>query len=283
VPGLFSGRTFGTKTAAPPAGSAVPFCGDFLLRSVPVRRCSRRYGNGDRQGNIIIALRNVSARYPDGTAALENISFDAAAGENVALVGANGAGKTSLLLAMVGILPVSSGTITIDGVELGPKTLEELRRRTGLVFQNPDDQLFMPSIYEDLAFGPRNMALAEDEVSRRVDEALAALGITRLRDRSSLKLSGGEKRLTAIATVLTMRPAVMLFDEPTAFLDPRSRRSLITVLQSLPHTKLIATHDLAFAAEICGRALVLKDGALCAQGPTAELFQDGELMEKCGL
>jgi cobalt/nickel transport system ATP-binding protein len=237
----------------------------------------------DRQGSIIIELRNVSARYPDGTLALEDISFHAAAGENVALVGANGAGKTSLLLAMVGILPINSGSVTIDGVELGPKTLEELRRRTGLVFQNPEDQLFMPSIYEDLAFGPRNMGLDEDEVSRRVDEALAVLGITRLREKSSLKLSGGEKRLTAIATVMTMRPAVMLFDEPTAFLDPRSRRSLITALQSLPHTKLIATHDLAFAAEICSRALILKDGSLCGQGPAEELFRDGALMEASGL
>jgi len=198
-------------------------------------------------------------------------------------VGANGAGKTSLLLALVGILPVKSGAITIDGLELNPANLTELRRRTGLVFQNPEDQLFMPSIWEDLAFGPRNMGLAEEEVRRRIDEVLDVLKITHLKDRSPLKLSGGEKRLTALATVLTMEPRVMLLDEPSAFLDPKSRRGLIKTLTALPHTKLIATHDLAFALETCTKALVLKDGRLRAQGPCGEIFRDAALMDECGL
>jgi cobalt/nickel transport system ATP-binding protein len=245
----------------------------------------------DSQGTVIISLRNITVRYPDGTPAVSDVSFEVREGECVALAGANGAGKTSLLLTMVGILPITAGTLVIDGIALGPETetkaqpgaLEALRRKTGLVFQNPEDQLFMSGIYDDLAFGPRNMGLKEEEVRRRVDAALSVLGIPHLRSRSPLKLSGGEKRLAAIATVLSMEPAVMLFDEPTAFLDPRARRSLIHTLAALPHTKLIATHDLAFAAELCERALILKEGRLCAQGRTGELFRDPRLMEECGL
>jgi cobalt/nickel transport system ATP-binding protein len=196
---------------------------------------------------------------------------------------------------MVGIIPITKGSITVDTVEALPEAetpggrrkaaaiREELRRRVGLVFQNPDDQLFMPLIYDDLAFGPRNMGLDETEVRRRVDAALRALGITGLRSRSPLRLSGGEKRLAAIAAVLTMGPSVMLLDEPTAFLDPRSRRTLMTVIRGLPHTRLIATHDISFAVELCPRVILLKDGAIRAQGPAAELLNDVELMEECGL
>jgi cobalt/nickel transport system ATP-binding protein len=160
---------------------------------------------------------------------------------------------------------------------------EELRRRVGLVFQNPDDQLFMPRIADDLAFGPRNMGLDEEEVIRRIEASLNALGISRLRSRSPWKLSGGEKRLAAIAAVLTMEPAVMLLDEPTAFLDPRSRRVLMTALKGLPQTKLIATHDLLFASELCPNAILLKDGILRAFGPVEKLLNDPGLMEECGL
>jgi cobalt/nickel transport system ATP-binding protein len=228
-------------------------------------------------------VRDLSATHTGGIRAFTGVSFEAEARENIALVGANGAGKTSLLLALVGILPVASGSVNIDGVDLDPKNLEELRRKIGLVFQNPEDQLFMPSIYEDLVFGPRNLGLPEERAARRAADALALLGISHLKDRSPLRLSGGEKRLAAIATVLTMRPAVMLFDEPTAFLDPRARRGLITALRPLPHTKIIATHDLPFAAEVCSRALVLKEGMLRAQGAPEALFSDAVLMEECGL
>jgi cobalt/nickel transport system ATP-binding protein len=196
---------------------------------------------------------------------------------------------------MEGIVSITKGSITVDGVELLPESeiskgkrnaaaiREALRRKVGLVFQNPDDQLFMSRICDDLAFGPRNMGLDETEVQRRVDAALASLGITHLCSRSPQRLSGGEKRLAAIATVLTMEPAVMLLDEPTAFLDPRSRRALRAALTGLPHTKLIATHDLLFAAELCPQAILLKDGELRAQRPTAELLSDAALMEECGL
>ncbi|MDR3336930.1 MAG: energy-coupling factor ABC transporter ATP-binding protein [Treponema sp.] len=231
----------------------------------------------------MIRVENLSAAYAGGIQAFKGISFQAEAKENLALVGANGAGKTSLLLALVGILPFDSGEVVVDGLFMDPKNLDAFRRKVGLVFQNPEDQLFMPSIYEDLVFGPRNLGLSEEDARRRAEDALALLGISRLHDRSPLKMSGGEKRLAAIATVLTMRPLVMLFDEPTAYLDPRARRSLITALKPLPHTKIIATHDLAFATEVCGRALVLKEGILCAQGNPRDLFADTALMEECGL
>ncbi|MDR1576207.1 MAG: energy-coupling factor ABC transporter ATP-binding protein [Treponema sp.] len=231
----------------------------------------------------MLSVRGISAVYPGGIRAFADVSFEAKAGENIALVGANGAGKTSLLLALVGILPLSSGSVSVAGVELDPDNPGDLRRKVGLVFQNPEDQLFMPSIYEDLVFGPRNLGLSEEDAARRAAGALELLGISRLKDRSPLRLSGGEKRLAAIATVLTMRPEVMLFDEPTAFLDPRARRSLIAALKPLPHTKIIATHDLPFAAQLCARALILKDGGIRAQGSTEALFGDSALMEECGL
>ena len=239
-----------------------------------------------------IEAQSVSAAYDSGPA-LRNVSFGIMRGERVALVGANGAGKTSLLLAMVGILPLVSGMLRIGGIELGAgpsardlrhkRKLKELRGLVSLVFQDPDDQLFMPSIYEDLAFGPRNMGLDEDAVRRRIDEVLGRLGIGFLRDRSPLRLSGGEKRLAAIAATLTMNPEIVLFDEPTAFLDPKARRSLMRLLQYLPHTQLIATHELNFAATLCSRTILLREGAVFAQGPSAELLQNQGLMEACGL
>ncbi|MDR2739621.1 MAG: energy-coupling factor ABC transporter ATP-binding protein [Treponema sp.] len=242
--------------------------------------------------NPLIEARSVSAAYDSGMV-LREISFRIMPGERVALVGANGAGKTSLLLTMVGILPLTSGTLCIGGIEFGAglsardpqnkRKLKELREQVSLVFQDPEDQLFMPSIYEDLAFGPRNMGLDEDAVRRRVDEILDRLGIGFLRNRSPLRLSGGEKRLAAIAAVLTMNPEILLFDEPTAFLDPKSRRNLMHLLQSLPHTQLIATHDLDFAAALCPRTILLLEGAVFAQRPSAELLRNQELMDQCNL
>ena len=230
----------------------------------------------------MMEIKNLTVAYPDGTTAVNNFSCTIASGENVALIGANGAGKTSLMLTLVGVLPIKSGGVTVDGVTLEKKSLNDIRRRVGLVFQNPDDQLFMPLIRDDVAFGPRNFGLTPEEVEKQVEKALKSLEISHLRDRSSLKLSGGEKRMAAIATVLAMEPQVMLFDEPTAFLDPRARRNLINVLRGLPHAKLIALHDLNFAAEVCDSVLIMKGGELFAKGST-ELLYDAKLMDSCGL
>ncbi|MDR3311343.1 MAG: energy-coupling factor ABC transporter ATP-binding protein [Oscillospiraceae bacterium] len=227
-------------------------------------------------------VNNLTVAYADGHVAADGVSFALGYGENAALIGANGAGKSSLLLALVGVLPAKSGEIRAGDLILGKKTLRELRSRVGLVFQNPDDQLFMPSIFEDVAFGPRSFGLGEAETAERAEAVLARLGISELRDRSPLKLSGGEKRLCAIAAVLATEPEFLLFDEPTAFLDPRAKRGLARTLSELPQGKLIATHDLPFAAETCSRVLLLKNGRLAASGG-AELLRDAELLERAGL
>lgn len=231
----------------------------------------------------MIEINDLSVIYPDGTQAVSNVNLTIQDGESVALVGANGAGKTTLMLALVGVLPLHAGIVSVDGIILGKKTLGEIRRRVGMVFQNPDDQLFMPMIYDDVAFGPRNFGLSEEEVERRVERTLTELGLMPLKNRSALKLSGGEKRIAAIATVLAMDPNAMLFDEPTAFLDPKARRNLIKVLGRLEHCKLIATHDLTFAEQACTRAILLKDGRVFADGQPSDLFHDEKLMEACGI
>ncbi len=221
--------------------------------------------------------------YPDGTCAVDDLSLTLADGESVALVGANGAGKTSLLLSLVGVLGLAGGSIRVDEVTLGKKTLDEIRRRVGLVFQNPDDQLFMPVIREDVAFGPRNFGHSPEETEKIVADTLETWGSCHLVDKSPTKMCGGEKRMAAIATVLAMDPRVMLFDEPTAFLDPRARRKLIRLLNRLPHTKLIATHDLPFACEVCTRVVILQHGQIAAQGDPKTLLYDEALMDRCGM
>ena len=221
--------------------------------------------------------------YPDKTKAVDKFNLHINSGENVALAGANGAGKSTIMLAVVGIVPISAGSIQVDGITLEKKTVNEIRARTGLVFQNPDDQLFMVNIYNDIAFGPRNYGLSEEEVRLRAEEALSQLGISRLKERSALKLSAGEKRLAAIATVLSMRPSLLLFDEPTAFLDLKSRRNLIRLIKNMPYTKLIVSHDLMFLEETCGRTVLMKEGSVFAEGPAKEIFRNKSLMEDGGL
>jgi len=230
----------------------------------------------------MLNLQNITVVYPDGTKAVDDLDFNAGKGENIALIGENGSGKTTLLLAIAGVLEKLSGTVTIDGIQLAKKTVNEIRKRTGLVFQNPDDQLFMPLIFDDIAFGCRNLGMSENEIKMRVDETLERLNISHLRNRSSLKLSGGEKRMAAMATVLAMEPSVLMFDEPTAFLDHKARRTLIETLKKLHHTKIVATHDLAFVAEVCDRVIILKNGRVAADGSLA-LLHDGDLMRNCGL
>ncbi|MDR0858517.1 MAG: energy-coupling factor ABC transporter ATP-binding protein [Oscillospiraceae bacterium] len=218
----------------------------------------------------MLNVNNLSVSYPDGTEVLRGVSFTLKRRENAALIGANGAGKTSLLLSLSGILGISGGNADACGVALGKQTLGEYRRSIGLVFQNPDDQLFMPSIFEDIAFGPRNLGVPEAEIAPLVQRTLESLGIAHLSARSPLKLSGGEKRLCALATTLAMEPEFLLLDEPTAFLDPKARHNLAGLLNRLPQGKLIATHDLSFARLTCSRVLLLSDGEVSDRGAPTE-------------
>lgn len=230
----------------------------------------------------MLHLHNITVIYPDKTKAIDDLSFTLNDGENIALIGENGAGKTSLLLTIVGILEPTNGTVEINSTTLAKKTVNEVRKQIGVVFQNPDDQLFMPLIYDDIAFGCRNFGLPEEQVKTRVEDTLSQLNISHLSNRSSLKLSGGEKRMAAIATVLAMNPSVLMFDEPTAFLDPKARRKLTESLKKLQHAKIIATHDMGFAAEVCNRVILLKDGRIAADGEV-DLLYNKEIMRGCGL
>lgn len=230
----------------------------------------------------MLKLEALSVTYADGTAGLDKLDLTIGDGETVALIGANGAGKTTLIMSLVGVLP-SSGKVWVNDLLLEKKTVAQIRSRIGVVLQNPDDQLFMPSLDDDLAFGLRNQGVLEEEIRRRVSDCLTQLGIQRLSGKTAFKMSGGEKRMAALATVLVMEPEIMLFDEPTAFLDPRARRKLIGVLKGLPQTKLIATHDLAFAEAVCERSVLLKEGKIFADGPSKTLLYDQALMEACGV
>lgn len=230
----------------------------------------------------MLTINNVTVEYPDGTKAINNLSLNVKSGEKLALIGANGAGKSTLMLAIEGILD-STGEIKIDDLVVDSKNIVKVRQQVGMLFQNPDDQLFMATIYDDIAFGPRNAGLDEESVKYRVEDRLKLLNIEHLKDKTALKLSGGEKRMAALATVLAMKPSVMLLDEPTAFLDPKARRNLINVLNSLPHTMLIATHDLTFAKEVCREAVVIKDGNFFAKGNCDEILYSQELMDEGGI
>lgn len=231
---------------------------------------------------IILDVTELSFAYPDGTQGLRQVSFHLEPGEKAALIGANGEGKTTLLLTLVGLLS-GKGKITVDGLSLNETNLPQIRQRMGVVFQNPDDQLFLPTVYQNVAFGLENIGLSGAEVREKADKTLERLGISYLRDRQAQRLSGGEKRMAALATVLAMEPGILLLDEPTAFLDPKARRRLIQVMDTLDQTMLVATHDLTFALETCQRSLVLTGGAVFAGGLSRELLFDEALMEAGGV
>jgi ABC-type cobalt transport system, ATPase component len=233
--------------------------------------------------NNILCVDQVTVIGTGGVKILDEVSFTIKAGEKVALIGENGAGKSTLLMSLVGITPIESGNIHVNQIALNKKNLAQIRAETGVVFQNPDDQLFMPKVYDDIAFGPRNLGISESEISLRIDTVLEKLGISHLRERMTGKLSGGEKRRIAIATVLVMNPSVILFDEPSSFLDPKSRRLLINELSSLRYTQFIATHDLDMALEICDRVIILQNGKIQAEGAVKEILTNQELLEKFGL
>jgi len=230
----------------------------------------------------LVEMEDVRYAYPGGPEALRGITLRVEEGERLALVGPNGAGKSTLLLALAGLVP-ARGAIRVGGIVLGRSTLREIRRRVGLVFQDPHDQLFMPTLAEDVAFGPSLMGLPRAEVERRVQEALAAVGLEGMGGRSPHRLSGGERRAAALATVLPLEPEVLALDEPTGELDPRSRRRVLGILGGLNRTLLVATHDLEMALELCGRAVLLEAGTVAAEGPPRALFSDAALMEAHGL
>jgi cobalt/nickel transport system ATP-binding protein len=221
--------------------------------------------------------------YPDGTAGLNGVSFRITHGESVALVGENGAGKSTLLLHMNGYLIATQGKMRVGDYMVSPTTLNTVRRSVGMVFQNSDDQLFMPSVFEDVAFGPMNLGLEREELEHKVMTALETVGAAHLKNRPPYRLSQGEKRSVAIASVLAMSPDILVMDEPTASLDPMSRSRLIELLKTFHHTKIIATHDLDMALDLCERTIVLHEGRVTADGPTMKLFQDENLLHRSRL
>jgi cobalt/nickel transport system ATP-binding protein len=230
-----------------------------------------------------LEAKDLHFTYPDGRKAVGGLSFLVHHGDSVGIIGANGAGKSTLLMLLTGLLQADSGEVIVGDVRLTKKTLHMIRERVGMVMQDPEDQLFMPTIYEDVAFGPRSFGLEEYEVEERVKNALDTVGIEHLRDRAPFRLSGGEKRAAAIASALSMLPDILIMDEPSAGLDPKARKRLISLLKSFEHTKIVTSHDLDMILELCSRVIVLKDGVIAADGPAKELLADADLMDSCGL
>ncbi len=231
----------------------------------------------------LVEVKDLQYTYPDGTAALRGVSFLLTHGEAVAIIGANGAGKSTLLLHLNGCLIPQAGTVRIGDFPLNKETLPYVRRTVGMVFQDPDDQLFMPIVYDDVAFGPLNLGLPPDEVDHLVLDSLATVGASHLKDRPPYRLSGGEKRAVAIASVLAMSPSILVMDEPTSSLDPKTRRQLIELLKTFKHTRIIATHDLDLVLDLCSRVIVFKEGRVVADGPTLDILQNEELLKSSSL
>ncbi len=231
----------------------------------------------------LFTANHLSYTYPNGMRALDDVSFSIERTDCVGLVGCNGAGKSTLLAMLCGLILPTSGSAEIDGIPLKKDNLALIRSMIGMVFQNPDDQLFMPTIFEDVAFGLQNRGYQPEHIEQKVWHTLRHLDIERLAPRAPYQLSGGEKRSASIATVLAMDPHMVLFDEPTAFLDPRSKRNFIQILQCMTAARLVATHDSDLVSHACNRVLVLKDGRLLADDVPSHVFSNAELMELAGL
>lgn len=245
----------------------------------PVRETSMA-GNGR---GPVLAVDDLTFSYPDGHQALFGVSLYIQTGEKVALVGPNGAGKSTLMLHLNGILGGAKAPVTVAGLTLSKENLPRVRAKVGLVFQNPDDQLFSPTVFEDVAFGPLHMGVPEDEVRQRVADALAQVGMADYGVRLSHHLSVGQKKRVAIATVLSMDPEILVLDEPSAGLDPRGRRALISLLAELPVTMLVSSHDMLLVRELFPRMVIMDEGRVVADGPTAELLANVALLESHGL
>ncbi len=233
-----------------------------------------------------IEIRDLHFRYGEGTAALRGVSFSVAEGECVGLIGPNGAGKSTLLLHLNGLLPESwtgVSAVLVGGRALTKESLPEVRRQVGLLFQDPNDQLFCPTVFEDVAFGPQQLGLGRAEIRERVGRALDQAGLPGFEERAPHHLSVGEKRRVCLAGLLACDPSILVLDEPTSSLDPKGRRDIKELLRRIPITKLIATHDLEFVVELCSRVIVLDGGTVVAEGPTVELLSNEELMRRHSL
>ena len=230
-----------------------------------------------------VEVEGLSYRYPDGTPALRDINMRVTAGETVGIIGPNGAGKTTLLLHLNGVRRPTAGAVRVLGREVTARNAREVRSEVGLVFENPDHQLFMPTVFEDVAFGPLNQGVGREELGEIVGEALSKVGMEGSEQRPPHHLSLGERRRVALATVLAMKPRILVLDEPLAGLDPRGRRELMELIASLPGTKVIASHDLEMVLRLCGSVFVLDGGQIVAEGPTARLLSNQALMENHGL
>ncbi len=231
----------------------------------------------------IVEFKDVYYTYPDGTEALKGVTFRIHHGESVGIVGANGTGKSTLILQMNGFLLPTAGTIRIGDLQLDKKTRSEIGKKVGVVFQNPDDQLFMPTVFDDVSFGPLNMGLTIERVIERVDEALRTAGCYELRDRPPHHLSLGQKRAVTIAAVISMQPDILAMDEPAASLDPKARRQLITLLKGFKHTKIITSHDLDLILDVCERCIVIANGKVKADGPAREILLNQQLLDENNL
>lgn len=228
-----------------------------------------------------LEVRDLRYRYPDGTDALRGVAFTVGAGERVGIIGPNGAGKSTLLLHFNGLLPEGRAEgehIRVEGVALAPSTLADVRRRVGLLFQDPNDQLFCPTVYDDVAFGPQQLGLSAPEVRSRVTDALAQVGLNGFEKRMPHHLSSGEKRRVCLAGVLACGPSLLALDEPSNSLDPKGRRELIALLRRIPLAQVIATHDLELVVELCQRVVLLANGLIVAEGPTRDVLSDEKLM-----
>ena len=225
----------------------------------------------------MIEFQNVSFSYGEAPV-VENLSFSIKKGENVGLIGANGAGKSTIMKLMLGLIS-GSGEIKVDGLPMNKDNLAEIRRKIGFVLQDSDNQMFMPTVYEDMIFGPRNYGLSKEETEKRVDDILSQLGLQNLKHRHNHKISGGEKRMAAIATILAMEPEMILMDEPSTALDPVNRRTVINTINRLPQTKLIASHDLDMILDTCQRVILLSHGAIVADGDAETILRDKVLLE----